>query len=66
MELHETVNMASKLWDYINEKKQDGALTNKLMTHLGLDNPYILKKRTYEEWTKTIDKFFIAQEIFSR
>lgn len=67
MELHKTVDIASKLWDYIYEKKnKDGVLTNKLMTHLGLDNPHILKKHSFEEWKEIVDKFFYAQSIFGR
>ena len=51
IKLIDTVNMMSILFDYVSEKIGDEK-TPKLLAHLGLDNPHILKTKEIEDWKK--------------
>lgn len=56
MNIKEELTKASELFDYIKETYPERDV-NKLLTHLGFDNPHILKMSTLEEAKKTVDKF---------
>lgn len=62
MELHETVDMATELWDYVELKfgKDRAAI---LITKWGLDNPHMLRTRSLDEWKKIIDKLVLVNTM---
>ena len=58
------VDKMSDLWDYTAEKTS-GDKATKLLEHLGLDNPHILKTKTLDECKGLVDKFLKFRAILN-
>lgn len=60
-----TIDKVSELWNYAEEKVgEENAI--KLLSHLGFDNPFILKQYTTEKCKNLIDKYLIFNKILNK